>query len=154
VPVGALVVSAHDDLGSPGEAVSLAFYPFKTVQKFVYDGTEPFAELPQAFFHYCHHVSNGQKVVADIQGFEDEEGDFYIVDPVVLRPTQPSISALIREVLVESGATNVSDEKLRFDTWHPQCGQICHTFDPKRKSSTSRRACGLVLPMCGGTAGV
>mmetsp|Transcript_60474 Transcript_60474/g.128188 ORF Transcript_60474/g.128188 Transcript_60474/m.128188 type:complete len:384 (-) Transcript_60474:75-1226(-) len=151
IPVAAVVLAGRSDVAEQGEVLSLSLYPFKSVEKFVFDGAEPFIEIPQAFFHFVHHTSEGREVVADIQGIEDEDGDFYLVDPVVLRRTQPSVGALLGAVLADKDVSSLEvgrgDEKLRFDTWHPRCGQLCHIFDPARKSANCRRACG--LPMCG-----
>lgn len=149
-PVAAFVIgSAVPDVASPGEAVSVAMYPAPTVKKFVFDGGEDFLELPQAFFHYCAWVSGGREFVGDIQGLQDDS-DVILVDPVVLRATKPSIGDLLG-VLVPSTDQpgDNSQDSMRFDVWHPRCGQLCQGFDPSRRSVNGRRHCGLSLPNCG-----
>lgn len=147
VPVACYIIGGHSEVAGAGEAVTLALYPYKTVQKYVFDGSEPFLELPQAFFHFCHHQSGGREVVVDLQGVEDEDGDIFIVDPVVIRPPPPTVGNLLGVLLQDPKAA--SEEQLRFDTWHPRCGQLCKAFDPTRKSAYCRRACGLAMPACG-----
>mmetsp|Transcript_30816 Transcript_30816/g.88547 ORF Transcript_30816/g.88547 Transcript_30816/m.88547 type:complete len:400 (+) Transcript_30816:89-1288(+) len=150
IPVGCYVIGGTaSDICSPGEALSLSLFPFKQVQKLVFDGSEEFSELPQAFFHYCHHLSAGREVVTDIQGFEDEDGDLLIVDPVVVRPAAATVGSLLGAIVSNNTSSSANEEKLRFDTWHPRCGQLCKVFDPSRRSSQCRRACGLSVPTCG-----
>merc|ERR1719450_1020650 len=93
-PVAAVVAkSAVPDLVAEGEHLMIVPYPSMEVQKFVFDGSEDFLELPQAFFHYVAWKSGGNELVGDIQGVQDDQ-DVLIVDPVVLRSTQPGIGDL------------------------------------------------------------
>mmetsp|Transcript_94078 Transcript_94078/g.248565 ORF Transcript_94078/g.248565 Transcript_94078/m.248565 type:complete len:396 (-) Transcript_94078:152-1339(-) len=151
VPVGCHVMgSTAPKVGGSGQALSLALFPFKQVQKFVFNGSEDFTELPQAFFHYCHHISAGGEVIMDIQGIEDEDGDVYIVDPAIIRPAAPSVGHLIGSIV--TGAVSSSregEDRLRFNTWHPRCSQLCKAFDPTRKSAHCRRSWGCATPTCG-----
>lgn len=149
VPVAAYCLGGHSNIVEPGQALTIALYPFKEVCKYVFDGSEEFMELPQAFFHYCHHLSAGREVVIDIQGTEDENGDIFIVDPVVIRPPPATVGSLLGTLVNNNSSTAQNEEKLRFDTWHPKCGQLCKVFDPSRHSAHCRRACGLAMPACG-----
>lgn len=157
IPVGAYVIGGTEaSVAQPGQAISLALYPFKEAHKYVYDGGEDFAELPQAFFHYCCFLSNGREVIADIQGYEDEDGDIFLVDPVVIRPSQPTVGSLLGTLTHggNGGGAGVPGqcgevEKMRFDAWHPKCGQLCKAFDATRRGGHVRRACGLAVPSCG-----
>jgi len=152
VPVVCQVLGGRAlDAAQPGQALLLCLYPHANVQKFVFEGSEDFNELPQAFFHFCVWSSAGKQMVSDIQGVEDEDGDFLIVDPFVLGPTtQREVPNLGEFVANARGAVNAgSVENLRFETWHRRCGQLCKAFDPHRRSAQVRRACGLGLPSCG-----
>jgi len=129
----------------------LSLYPFSQVTKFVFEGKEEFTELAQAFFHFTAWHSGGKEVVADVQGFEDEDGDIVIVDPFVIRPKPINIGELVGTILPggEQQQETPSPEQLRFDAWHPKCGQLCKAFDPSRRSANCRRHCGLGVPNCG-----
>merc|ERR1712190_650383 len=145
-------MGAVPDIVQPGEAVSVVAYPSALVKKFVFEGGEDFLELPQAFFHYVTWLSGGRELVGDIQGVQDDQ-DVLIVDPVVLRSTQPGIGDLLG--VIASGAQGgqavdvQGPSEERFQTWHPRCGQLCKAFDPQRRSCHDRKACGLSLPSCG-----
>jgi hypothetical protein len=140
-PVACTVLGGTaSDFARPGETVLLTCYPARSVQKFVFDGSEEFLELPQAFFHYAMHSSGGQEQLADLQGVEDGD-DVLLLDPLVLRASEPRV--------VESMAVVCK----RFDTWHPRCGPMCRVFDPQRKARECKRHCGLNVESCGIVAG-
>jgi len=151
-PVGCFVLgSTIPEVCRPGEAVALLMYPAPQVKKFVFEGGEDFVELPQAFFHHVAWSSGNREFVGDLQGVQDEH-DVLLVDPVVLRPAKPGIGDLIGALASngdQAGQCPATSEQLRFDSWHPRCGQLCRSFDPQRRTAQARRACGLSLPSCG-----
>merc|ERR1711920_119607 len=127
-------------------------YPSPVVKKFVFEGSEDFLELPQAFFHYVAWLSGGREFVADIQGMQDDQ-DVLLVDPVVLRAAKPTlgdiVGAVVSAATTDDNGQNVDKSEQRFNVWHPRCGQLCKGFDPQRRSIKDRKACGLSLPSCG-----
>merc|ERR1740138_1419287 len=138
-PVACTVIGGKAaEFARPGETVLLTWYPAQTVQKFVFDGSEEFLELPQAFFHYTAWSSGGQEQIGDLQGVDDGD-DVLLINPLVLRTAQ---SAADTEVACR-----------RFDAWHPRCGPMCRGFDPTRRARECRRHCGLGVPSCGGFGG-
>merc|ERR1740138_1584865 len=87
-PVACTVIGGKSpEFARPGETVLLTWYPGRTVQKFVFDGSEEFLELPQAFFHYAAWTSGGQEQIGDLQGVDDGD-NVILVNPVVLRARQ------------------------------------------------------------------
>jgi len=53
-PVGCEVIkSSNPQFASPGECITVIPYPFDDVKKFIFDGSEDFLEVPQAFFPPC-----------------------------------------------------------------------------------------------------
>lgn len=156
IPVVAEVLAGTlPDIAEPGEMVTLTVYPCQEVRKFVFDGSEDFLELPQAFFHYVSWASGGRELVADVQGFQDDTG-VTLIDPVLLRDSAYSttISDLLGVVVgTQASAQQGGFMEQRFATWHPRCGQLCKGFDPHRRSIHMRRHCGLSAPTCGVQAG-
>lgn len=142
-PVGCTVIGGNaPDLASLGETVLVIWYPSPRVQKFVFDGSEDFLELPQAFFHYVAFLSRGWEQVADLQGVRDGH-DVYLVDPVVLRTPEASMLSTLSGI--SAGGTQrlfepeTAASDLRFEQWHPRCGELCKVFDPNRSTMKSRR---------------
>merc|ERR1712125_142689 len=93
-----------------GSICTLTCFPSDEIRKFVFDGSEEFHEIPQAFFHYANFSSGGKRSVCDIQGVEtqiDEDGGcgFILVDPVMVRTSAPAVSELV--TLVGAAASNV-----------------------------------------------
>jgi len=132
--------SAYPSMIPVGTVCTLTTYAYTEAQKFVFDGTEDFLELPQSFFHYATFSSNGRHFVCDVQGVEEDNGDILLVDPVILRAVLPGVDDIVRaaiptptrgfaEIPLASGPTSE-----RFDTLHKKCSQLCHSFDPQRKS--------------------
>lgn len=150
-PVGCYVLgSTVPDIVQAGEVLTLTLFPSPVVKKFLFEGSEEFEELPQAFFHYVVTNSGGSDMVCDLQGAKEEQ-NFYIVDPVMVRADKVSIGDLLGTLLPGGRSAprmNTSPE-MRFDQWHPKCGQLCRTFDPQRRSIHARKHCGLSLPSCG-----
>jgi len=148
-----------------GTACTLIPYPLMEVQKYVFDGSEDFQELPQAYFHYAAFASNGKEMVCDIQGGELDTGDFLLIDPCVLRTELPKVSDLVHAVAVNAvaaatseraGTTGASSSRAlgptaeRFDALHPRCAQVCRGFDPQRRSvKRNAGACGMIGGACG-----
>lgn len=154
-PVGCTVIgSTVPSMANPEETVLLAWYPSPQVKKFVFDGSEDFLELPQAFFHYVAFASGGQEQVADLQGVEDGD-DIYLLDPVLLRSPQVTLTGLLGTMMAGGADHEPSFEPergpgdLRFEQWHPRCGELCRAFDPTRRSAHCRKHCGINLPTCG-----
>lgn len=148
VPVGCFVLdSINPHIADAGDALMLTLFDAASVTKFVFEGAEDFQELPQAFFHYVAWSSGGQEMVADLQGVQDEQ-DFLLVDPVLIRPQELSLSSILSAAR-GGGVNSTSLTSRRLDEWHPRCGQLCRAFDPQRRGGTTRRACGVPLPHCG-----
>lgn len=148
VPMVASVLgSVAPEVANQGEFITLTPYPSPDVKKFVFDGSEDFLELPQAFFHYVVWASGGREVVADIQGLQEDVG-VGLVDPVVLRTSQPTVGGLLGAVVGTQASCEGGFEE-RFNTCHAHCGQLCRNFDPHRRGMHVRRHCGLSAPSCG-----
>jgi len=148
-PIGCFVVGGvAANVAAPGDAVLLAPYSAQEVHKFVYDGSEDFNELPQAFFHYTACQTGGNIFVCDIQGVEGDDGGFTLIDPVVLRAPRPGIRDLLGVVVSgpgqgSGGVDQEGPSPERFDAVHPRCGELCKVFDPQRRSAHQRKHCGL-----------
>lgn len=137
-PVGCEVVSTLYPAMIPvGSACTLAVYPAAEVRKFVFDGSEDFLELGQAFFHHATFSSNGKEFVCDLQGVEDDDVGIILVDPVVLRPAPPEVMHIVGAVA--PGAVGppptLGPTGELFDALHPKCSQLCKAFDPGRRSA-------------------
>lgn len=155
-PVACQVISSCYPAMIPvGAACTLTPYPWLEVTKLVFSGSEEFMELPQAFFHYAAFASNGKQLVCDIQGVEDDNGNFVIVDPCVLRAELPQVADLVGGALpglsaLAKGAIDNGPSLERFDALHPRCAQLCKAFDPQRGSvKRNVGVCGI-----GGTCGL
>jgi hypothetical protein len=152
-PVGCEVIkSSTQQFASPGEAITIIPYPFPEVKKFMFDGSEDFLEVPQAFFHHAAWLSSSHEFICDLQGVEDEDGNVIFVDPCIIRAPKATVGDLLSTLApgqkenVPQVATDVSSD--RFDALHPRCSQICKVFDPHRRSACAKRACGLNIS-CG-----
>jgi len=147
-PIGCEVLgSGLQGLIVAGDSCTLAPYVASEVQKFVFDGSEEYCELPQSFFHYAAFASGGREFVCDLQGVEEEDGSFTLIDPCVLRAARPTVTDLINTVMPKPVANASAEPKLgpspeRFDAMHPKCGQMCKAFDPQRRGGQMRNACG------------
>jgi len=138
-----------------GEVVTLTPYPSHEVTKFVFDGTEEFLELPQAFFHYVAWATGGREMVYDLQGVEYEEAKVLLVDPCVLRMQRPGVRDLLapmvqhRDMSRNSRSSEISYPydtdalQERFDQLHRQCGPLCKIFDPDCRGPRGRKVCGM-----------
>jgi hypothetical protein len=156
VPAACFVIggsSCREELAQPGDAVLLHPYSAQEVQKFVYDGSEDFVELPQAFFHYTACQTSGMHFVCDIQGSEDEHGNILLVDPLVLRAPRPGLGDLLSALpggsALGSNSAPVGPSAELFDQLHPRCGGLCKAFDPQRKRMHQHGKCGLSQMSCG-----
>lgn len=155
VPIGCRVLSsAVPQFAQPGAVVMLMPFPTTAVVKFVFDGTEEFMELPQAFFHYVTWMSGGRESLFDIQGFEGENGEICLIDPCVVRsPKTNGVSDFVRPLMSntqeDTAAADSGPSQASFDAMHPKCGQLCKSFDPQRRGAKARKMCGLNLPSCG-----
>jgi hypothetical protein len=154
VPAACFVIGgSSNDVAQPGDAVLLHPYSPAEVQKYLFDGGEDFLELPQAFFHYTACQTSGMHFLCDLQGAEDENGSFLLVDPVVLRAPRPGLGDILGSLpggsAFRGGCPTVGPSPERFDQLHPRCGGLCKAFDPQRKSGNQRRSCGLAQISCG-----
>jgi len=151
-PVGCEVIkSSSQQFASPGEAITIIPYPFPDIKKYIFDGSEDFLEVPQAFFHHANWLSNGGEFISDLQGIEDDDNNVILVDPCLIRTPKPSVGDLLSTLVAPSVsqkenvpqvAADVSSD--RFDALHPRCSQLCKVFDPHRRSAAGKRgACGL-----------
>lgn len=125
------------------DAVILLPYKANEVQKFVFDGSEDFLEIPHAFFHYVSWVTGGQECVSDLQGVEEENGTVVLVNPCMPRSIGWGAGACFGSI--ENGARGTPQ---LFDRLHPKCGPLCKSFDPDRRAKPTRRHCGVPIS-CG-----
>jgi hypothetical protein len=150
-----VMASGYPSMVPVGAFLTLTPYAEKDVQKFIFDGmTEEFSELPQAYFHYAAFSSGGKEYICDVQGVEDDNGCFLMVDPCVLRANLPTVGDLVGVAVnaqTGGGLSQHGPTIERFDTLHPKCCQACKTFDPQRRSAQRNGKVG----MCGmGTCGI
>jgi len=154
-PVGCQVIkSSSEDFATAGQAVIIIPCPFPELRKFVFDGSEDFLEMPQAFFHHAAWLSGSNEFVCDLQGIEDDDNNIILIDPCVLRAPKVTVGNLLSTVAPNATqkenmtqlAPVISPE--RFDTLHPRCSQLCKAFDPHRRSAYAKRHCGLDV-VCG-----
>jgi len=147
--------SAVTDLVQDGQVVLMVPYSSPEVQKFVYNGSEEYMEIPQAFFHHADFVSDRRTWVTDIQGVDLDDGEFLLVDPCIMTAPRPTPANLIgtlfsfgkKEESKSEANTLMSQE--HFEALHERCGPTCKTFDPQRKGGQAKRHCGMALPTCG-----
>jgi len=144
--VCSVVESCFPAMIPQGTACTLTPFPDVDVQKFVFDGTEDFLELPQTFFHYAAFSSNGKHFACDLQGTQTDSGDIILIDPVILRAAAPSVNGVVNAAAgAAMGGTGpqaiMGPTGARFDELHPKCAQLCHSFDAGRK--TAKRNVGL-----------
>lgn len=146
-PMGCYVVGGTAaSVAAPGDVISITPYTASEVRKFVFDGREEFQEVPHAFFHYTACQTGGNQYVCDIQGSEEDDGSFLLVDPVLLRAPKPGIGDLLGAIVPGSQATGGSNKgpsSELFNQFHPRCGGLCKAFDPQRRSAAQRRHCGI-----------
>jgi len=150
-----VIFSGYPSMVPVGAVCTLTPYAEKDVQKFVFDGhSDEFLELPQAFFHYAAFSSGGKEYVCDIQGAEDDDGSFLIVDPCMLKSNLPTVRDLIGVAVngqIQGEFSSSGPTAERFDALHPKCCQACKAFDPHRRSALRNGKAG----MCGmGTCGM
>lgn len=152
-----VVTSNYPSMIPVGGYCTLAPYAEKEVQKFVFDGSsEDFSEIPQAYFHYSAFVSGGKEYVCDIQGTEEDDGSFLLVDPCILKACPPTVGQLVGAIANAPGQTSspqsISGPTVeRFDALHPRCGDACKVFDPHRRSAQRNGKIGMcgIAPTCG-----
>jgi hypothetical protein len=151
-PVGCSVLlpGMLSNLLVPGNVVVLTPFPAVEIRKFVFDGTEDFLELPQAFFHYVAWLSGGGEFVYDLQGLESDDGDVFLIDPCMMKAFRPSVAKMFAPVATDPFDDSSGPSQERFDMLHPRCGQLCKGFDPQRKGVKARHVCGMgVNGACG-----
>lgn len=151
-PVGCSVLRPGllSNLVNPGNVVVLTPYPAVEIRKFVFDGTEDFLELPQAFFHYVAWLSGGAEFVYDLQGFEGDDGDIWLADPCFMKAPRPGVGDIFAPLGGSQQSRDDGPSQERFDMLHPRCGPLCKGFDPQRKGIKARHVCGMgVKGACG-----
>mmetsp|Transcript_54656 Transcript_54656/g.97526 ORF Transcript_54656/g.97526 Transcript_54656/m.97526 type:complete len:330 (-) Transcript_54656:154-1143(-) len=148
-PVGCRVLDSRiPQLVNKGGVVTITDYPAKDVDKFIFDGTEQFMEIPQAFFHHVTWATAGSSMLFDLQGSQTEDGDVLLVDPCVLRASKVGVGDIFAAATSQDPrpqADGPTDQM--FEVLHRQCGQLCKGFDPNRRGAKVRRMCG--VPSCG-----
>merc|ERR1711920_709165 len=109
-----------------------------------------YLEMPHVFFHHAAFSSSSKHVVCDIQGVDTEDGNFLLIDPVILRSEQPTVTDVLGAIVdkagdaVQANNADASTSASRFDKLHPRCGQLCKGFDPHRRSAKQKAGvCGL-----------
>ena len=108
------------------------------LEKFLFDGTEEYQEIAHTFFHYCFFTSEGEEMVADLQGLLTDD-TLTLVDPVLLRagssllPAQKSAAAMSASQLNEL-----------FRLLYPRVTGAARVFDPYRRASAKKQMCGIV----------
>lgn len=152
-PVGCEIIkSSNTEFANAGEAVMIIPFPFPEVKKFVFDGSEDFLEIPQAFFHHAAFLSGGRDFLCDLQGIEDDDSNVLLLDPCILRSPKPGVAdvltTLAKGAPVKDSEADACSQQ-RFDMLHPQCSQLCKAFDPNRRSAAKGRHCGLNITACG-----
>jgi len=151
-PVACEVVStAAPNLLPRGSFCTVTVYPFPEIMKFVFDGADEYAEVPQGFFHFVMYASGGTDMVCDIQGYEAEDA-FHILDPVVLGGNKSAMAQYFTTLAadpVQGNPQRPTDEahqpsEQRFNQLHPKCGSVCRTFDPTRHGAKGKKGhCGI-----------
>lgn len=128
---------------APGDHVMLLPYSAQEVSKFVYDGSESFLELPQAFYHFVAWECGGQSPFIDLQGTEDEDGSVLLVH--VCMPGQAEADGILGAISLFPATTAGDDEvsEALFDRLHPRCGPLCKTFDAERRIRHRIGHCGM-----------
>lgn len=142
-PVACRVVKTYLPALLPVGAVCMLFpYADKEVKKFVFDGTEDFLELSQAFFHHAAFSSGGKELLCDLQGVEEEDGSLLLIDPCILRGNKVTVGNLLKGAVREDNYGEaaclgpvVSPALQKFDVLHPKCAPLCKAFDPHRSSA-------------------
>jgi len=128
---------------APGQHVLLLPYAAPEVSKFVYNGSESFLELPQAFYHFVAWESGGQSPFIDLQGVEDEDGSVLLVHACM--PGQTESDGILGAISLFPATTAGDDETSAalFDRLHPHCGPLCKTFDAERRIRHRTGNCGI-----------
>lgn len=145
VPIGCKVIqSPVPHFFVPGDMITLLPYQADEVAKFVTNGRENYLEIPQTFFHYVAWKSDCRECVVDLMGIEEDDGSILLVNPHLVRAPESNIVSNF--VSTQDGAVtpaHVTPEM--FDRLHPQCGPLCRSFDPERRSKPGRKHCGLTV---------
>eukprot|EP00397_Hematodinium_sp_SG-2012_P046318 GEMP01052285.1.p1 GENE.GEMP01052285.1~~GEMP01052285.1.p1 ORF type:complete len:302 (+),score=51.44 GEMP01052285.1:205-1110(+) len=119
---------------SEGDAALI--FPYKgdlsEMQKFVFNAeTDREVDLPGAFFHYSLFITQGREMVYDLQGEIDDNGDLFLLDPLVLSGGFNTDMIGCGPILGAGGPPGA------FDALHPRCSPLCRLFDPVRKVRTN-----------------
>mmetsp|Transcript_42645 Transcript_42645/g.92945 ORF Transcript_42645/g.92945 Transcript_42645/m.92945 type:complete len:318 (+) Transcript_42645:64-1017(+) len=146
-PVVCMVLYSANPSLQAGSVVTVAPYEHAEVQKFVFDGSEEFVEIPQAFFHYTANSSSSKEFVCDVQGCQTDEG-VILVDPCVLRSSPVTVTGLLASAAPAKAGPSSGPSSEHFERLHPKCGQLCKTFDPQRRGGVIRTMCGFNLGAC------
>eukprot|EP00930_Biecheleria_cincta_P098302 TRINITY_DN89973_c0_g1_i1.p1 TRINITY_DN89973_c0_g1~~TRINITY_DN89973_c0_g1_i1.p1 ORF type:complete len:374 (-),score=65.63 TRINITY_DN89973_c0_g1_i1:49-1125(-) len=124
---------------STGDFVLVSLLESEQVRKFVFNGEEPFEEMPQAFFHFVASTSSGKELCWDLQGYrEPRSGITLLTSPSVKELPAASVGDLFSSVA--PGAVPSPGLKLaqQFNVLHPRCTAVCEAFDPDRKGALGK----------------
>lgn len=122
--------SGFSSMFSVGDFLVLYILPVvQEIEKFIFNGTDSYSEVPQAFFHFVTLSSGGKDLAYDLQGIEEERnGDVFLVNPAVLKVVER------KDALPVCGIVTGSEqlEWNHFQALHPTCSPLCKAFDPHR----------------------
>ncbi|CAD7927895.1 unnamed protein product [Amoebophrya sp. A25] len=102
------------------------------IDKFLFDGREPYCEIAQTFFHYSFFISGGKEIVTDLQGVLTDDA-LLLIDPVVLRS-----SAFGSGTYVDGDDLNTI-----FSTLYPKTTRTAQIFDPHKTAHSRKQVCGI-----------
>lgn len=136
-PIGCQIVdSGMISMFSVGDAVVLYVLPcVQNVEKFIFNGAEPYADVPQAFFHFVALSSGGKELAYDLQGIQDKDGDVFLVDPALLKvngKNGPCADDMMPTCGPLLGGFTGGLEWGHFQALHSRCSPLCRAFDPHR----------------------
>jgi hypothetical protein len=162
-----VLTTMYADILPRGAACTITPYDETEVHKFVFDGrTDKYLAVAQTFFHYVGFATQGENVVADLQGQSYPDGSVKLVDPVVMdvemseqlpkfRARPESVLGMrsagdeMLEMSLPIFASSAREERMRerFNTLHPKCSRMCRVFDPQRHGLMGRQkgSCGVKL---------
>eukprot|EP00392_Amoebophrya_sp_AT5.2_P001632 g1634.t1 len=102
------------------------------IDKFLFDGAEPFCELAATFFHYSFYISSGREMITDLQGVLTDDA-LLLLDPVVLRSSAMGAGSYVSS----------DDLNSLFQSLYPKATRTAESFDPQRTAYARRQVCGI-----------
>lgn len=116
------------------------FAAYEDVEKFLFDGSEPYCEIAQTFFHYVFFMSGGKEMVTDMQGVLTEDC-MLLYDPVVLR------SGTLTGGVGATGKLDSDGVNSLFRKLCPRTTSTAKTFDPDRQAHSRKQVCGITCSL-------